>query len=348
MGSEKTAHPRPGIDGPVTTLVTGAAGFIGKRLIERLRERGVATAALVLPDERIPDAWGKDENEVRIARGNVCDPDSVDAALGGVDTVFHLAALVAEQNSDYDAHWNVTAEGSKNVYAAAARTGARVVVTTSICAYGDRIARDVCREDSERGLHQGPYGRAKQGQEDYALAAHRNAGLAVTVLRPSNVYGIGSKPWVEMLADRLAAGQMAVIGDGSGNAGLVHVDNVVDALLAVASNDATIGRVYNVCDGLPVTWRQYLDDIAAAVRAGAPPSLPRDDLYAMAHANEDPAGLVGPQNEDVPPLELLNLLGSDNRFPTDRLRQDVRWEPRVAYDEALAEIRAYLENRASS
>lgn len=331
----------------MTTLVTGAAGFIGKRLVAKLRGKGAAVAAFLLPGEGIPEEWESGDDGVRIVRGNVCDVASVHAALNGVDTVFHLAALVAEQNSDYEAHWSVTAEGSKNVYAAAARVGARVVVTTSICAYGDRIARDVCREDSERGLHQGPYGRAKQGQEDYALSAHRDDGLAVTVVRPSNVYGIGSKPWVEMLADRLADGLMAVIDDGSGNAGLVHVDNVVDALLAVASNDATIGRVYNVCDGFPVTWRQYLEDIAAALGATPPPSVPRDDLYAMATANEDPARLVGPQNEDVPPLELLNLIGSDNRFPTDRIRQDVGWEPRRTYDDALTEIRAYLKNRAS-
>ncbi len=326
-------------------LVTGATGFIGRRLIARLRSDSVSVVALLLPDEPVPEEWADAGGALRVVRGNVSDRDSVAAAIEGVGTVFHLAALVAEQNSDYDAHWNVTAEGSKNVYEAAAHGGARVIVTTSICAYGDRVARDVCREDSERGQHQGPYGRAKQGQEDYALEAHAR-GLAVTIVRPSNVYGVGSKPWVELLAERLAAGEMATIDDGVGNAGLVHVDNLVDALVALGASDATIGRIYNVCDGLPVTWRKYMDDLAAALGVAPPPSLPRDALYAMAADNESPKDLIGPKAEEIPPLELLNLVGSDSRFPTDRIREDVGWEPRVGYDEALAGIRAHLLRRS--
>lgn len=323
-------------------LVTGATGFIGRRLIARLRSDGVSVSAFLLPGESVPTEWGPDD--VAILRGNVCDAESVSAALRGAGTVFHLAALVAEQNNDYEAHWAVTAEGSKNVYTAAREMGARVVVTTSICAYGDRVARDVCTEDSERGLHQGPYGRAKQGQEDYALEAHRE-GLAVTVLRPSNVYGIGSKPWVEMLSERLAEGTMAVLGDGSGNAGLVYVENLVDALIAVASNDATIGRIYNVCDGWPVTWRRYMDDLSAALGVSPAPEVPREALFEAARANEDPANLVGPQSEEIPPLELLNLVGADSRFPTDRIRSEVGWEPRVTYDEALDVIGSHLAAR---
>lgn len=330
------------VRGPV--LVTGAAGFIGRRLIDRLVGGGVEVAALLLPGEAVPEPWGEG---VRIVRGDVCDPDSVDRALDGVATVFHLAALVAEQNSDYDAHWAVTAEGSRNVYAAAGRRKARVVVTTSICAYGDRIARDVCREDSERGLHQGPYGRAKQGQEDFARDAHEKEGLAVTIVRPSNVYGVGSKPWVELLSERLLAGQMAVLGEGSGNAGLVYVENLVDALIGVATRDEAIGRTYNVCDGSAVSWRRYMNDLSQILGVAAPPSVPRELLYEAAAGNEDPEKLVGPRSDEIPPLELLNLVGSDNRFPTDRIRADIGWAPRVTYEESLRVLSESLASRKS-
>ena len=322
-------------------LVTGATGFIGRRLIDRLTAAGVPVTALLLENEAVPTEWG---GSVEIARGNVCDPASVRSALAGVGTVFHLAALVAEQNSDYDAHWAVTAEGSRNVYAAAAIQGARVVVTTSICAYGDRVSRDVCEETSERGLHQGPYGRAKQGQEDFAREAHERDGLAVTVVRPSNVFGIGSKPWLQMLSERIATGTMVVLG-GSGNAGLVYVENLVDALLLVAANDVAIGRTYNVCDGAPVTWRKYMDDLAAILEVAPPPEVPREALYEAALANEDPAQNIGPRSEEIPPLEMLNLVGADSRFPTDRIREDVGWTPRVTYEEALGVLREHLTAR---
>ncbi|MGH0033673.1 MAG: NAD-dependent epimerase/dehydratase family protein [Myxococcota bacterium] len=325
-------------------LVTGATGFIGRRVVEALLDRGDPVVALALPHESVPETWG---DRVRVVRGDVREPCDVEAATRDAGSVVHLAALVGATGA-YSDHWNVTVEGSRNVYAAAAAAGARVVVTTSICAYGDRIARDVCAEDSPRGAFQGPYGRAKQAQEDLALEAHEHQGLAVSIVRPSNVYGVGSGPWVEGLSAALRAGLLPVLGDGRGNAGLVHVGNVVDALLLAAASDDAVGRIYNVCDDLDVTWRRYLDDIASCVGVGPPPSTPLEPLLRAARANEDPQALVAPKDPAVFPLELLNLVGSDNRFDTTRIRSELGWKPRVGYAEGLAEIRAHLTGRRAA
>ncbi|MEE8312591.1 MAG: NAD(P)-dependent oxidoreductase [Candidatus Binatia bacterium] len=322
-------------------LVTGAAGFIGRRLVAALLDRGVEVVALALPDEAVPAGWG---DRVRIIRGDIRERADVERALEGVGTVFHLAALVGTEGS-YDAHWAVTVEGSRNIYEAAAAAGARVVVTTSICAYGDRIAREVCAEDSERGAFQGPYGRAKQGQEDVAFEVREAGGLEVTIVRPSNVYGAGSGPWVEGMTALIRADLLAVLGDGSGNAGLVHVDNLVDALVLLAASDAAVGRIYNVCDGLDVTWRRYFDDLAALVGKGPLAATPLEPLREAALANEVPAGLVEPKDPLALPLEALNLIGSDNRFDTTRIRTELGWAPRVSYAEGLAEIEADLATR---
>jgi nucleoside-diphosphate-sugar epimerase len=322
-------------------LVTGAAGFIGRRLVAALRADGVAVVALALPDEAVPAGWG---DRVRIVRGDIRERVDVERAFDGIGTVFHLAALVGTGGT-YDVHWAVTVEGSRNIYEAAAAAGARVVVTTSICAYGDRIARAVCAEDSERGAFQGPYGRAKQGQEDVAFEVREATGLEVTIVRPSNVYGAGSGPWVEGMTALIRADMLAVLGEGAGNAGLVHVDNLVDALVLLAASDAAVGRIYNVCDGLDVTWLRYFDDLAAIVGKGPLPSAPLDALREAALANEDPAAFVEPKDPLVLPLEALNLIGSDNRFDTTRIRTELGWAPRVGYTEGLAEIEADLARR---
>ena len=321
----------------VPVLVTGATGFIGRRLVARLLEGDVEVAALALPDEPIRADWG---GRVRIVRGDVRERGDVEAAVRGVGTVFHLAALVGD-TGDYEAHWKITALGSGKLYEAAAVAGARVVVTTSICAYGDAIAKGLCREDTVRGRHQGPYGRAKQAQEDLAFRAAEEHGLAVTIVRPSNVYGIGSRPWVEGLAAGLRAGVVPVVGEGSGNAGLVHVENVVDALLRIGEREDTVGRVYNVCDGLDTSWRRYMDDIADCAGASAPVAVPREELYEAAVGNEDPETLTPPKNPAILPLEVLNLIGSDNRFDTAALRA-LGWSPRIGYTEAIEEIRRHL------
>ncbi len=145
-----------------------------------------------------------------------------------------------------------------------------------------------------------------------------------------------------MLSTLIRSGSMFVIGDGSGNAGLVHVENLVDALMRIATSEASIGGIYNVCDGMDVSWRRYMDDLAEILGVAPPPSVPAEPLFAAARANEDPAAGVGPRKEGVPPLELLNLVGSDNRFDTQRIRE-LGWSPRVSYEQALAEIATHLK-----
>jgi nucleoside-diphosphate-sugar epimerase len=322
--------------------VTGAAGFIGRRVIAALLDRGADAVALALPAEGVPDAWGA---RVRVVRGDIRTRADVDGAVAGIGTVVHLAALVGATGS-YEDHWSVTVEGSRNVYEAAAAAGARVVVTTSICAYGDRIARAVCAEDSERGAYQGPYGRAKQAQEDVAHEVRTRTGLAVTIVRPANVYGVGSGPWVEGMVALVQGGLLHVLDDGRGNAGLVHVENLVDALLLLAASARAVGRIYNVCDGMDVTWHRYLNDLAGLLGAAPLPTTPLAPLRAAALANEDPARLIAPKDPAIFPLEVLNLIGSDNRFDTTRMRGELGWTPRVGYTEALAEIAADLAARA--
>ena len=321
-------------------LVTGAGGFIGRRLVAALLDRNLETVALALPDEAVPADW---EGRVRIVRGDIRSAENVRAAVQGTGTVFHLAALVGIGGT-FEDHWNVTVEGSRHVYEAAADAGSRVVVTTSICAYGDRIAKAVCAEDSERGAHQGAYGRAKQAQEDVAWEVREKSGLDVVIVRPSNVYGVGSGPWVEGMLAMLQAGFVTVPGDGSGNAGMVHVDNLVDALLLLAGHPGASGQIYNVCDGTDVTWRRYFDDLAGVAGVDPPGTTPLEELRAPALANEDPAGLVDPKDPGILPLEALNLIGSDNRFDTTKIRA-IGWSPRVSFEEGLAEIRANLATR---
>ena len=115
-------------------------------------------------------------------------------------------------------------------------------------------------------------------------------------------------------------------------------------MIRIATSEDSIGGIYNVCDGLDVSWRRYMDDLAGILSVAPPPSVPAEPLFAAARANEDPAARVGPRQEGVPPLELLNLVGSDNRFDTQRIRA-LGWSPRVSYEQALAEIATHLKGQ---
>jgi nucleoside-diphosphate-sugar epimerase len=319
-------------------LVTGGTGFIGRRVVARLLSAGYDVSSLSLPGEQVPEGW---QSPVRMVHGDLNDPAVVEEATNDCHLLIHLAAPVGVAGA-YDWQWRVMVEGTRGLCRAMAARGGRAVVASSIAVYGTDIQHRVCREDNGHGPWAGAYGRAKQGQERVALEIATEAGLALTLIRPANVYGLGgNSAWGDRLLSAMAETGGAVFGDAEHNdAGLVHVENLADAIVLAATQADAIGRTYNVCDENGVTWRRFVDDMAAVVGRPPPPSWPIDDAMGLVLANEDPAKLVAPRDPALPSLEGLNLVGFSNRIDSTRIRAELGWAPSVTYQQAIADIRA--------
>jgi nucleoside-diphosphate-sugar epimerase len=326
------------IDGPV--LVTGGTGFIGRKLIDRLVALDKEIVSFALPGEPIPDHWG---DKVKVLSGDITKADDVNAAMSGIQTVIHLAAVVGM--GAYDIHWSVTVEGSRNIYDAAVANDTKVVLASSIVVYGDQIQSTVCHEGLEHGNHQGAYSRAKMAQEKLALTYQADRGMKLVVVRPANVYGVGSGPWVEGMLGLIRNDMLQIVAEGTGNAGLVHVSNLVEAFLLAATDPKAVGQIYTACDGLDISWSRYFNDLAAMV--GKPPltNAPLNPLIQAAREHENPAKLEAMEGMPTIPLELLNLIGYDNRFDTKKLREELGWQPHFTYAEAMAEIHESLGSK---
>lgn len=317
-------------------LVTGGPGFIGRRVVRRFLDAGWDVTSLSLPGEAALPDWG---GQVRMVHGDLADVDCVADASAGCALAIHLAAPVGVAGR-YDWQWQVIAEGTRHVCEAIAAEGGRVVVASSIAVYGTHIRDHVCDEDIGHGPWAGAYGRAKQGQELAALDVARCTGLPLTLIRPANVYGLGgASAWGDRLLDAIEATGGAVFGDAEANdAGLVHVENLADALFLSGTRPEAVGRIYNVCDESGVTWRRFMDDMAAVVGLPPPPAYPIDAVLALAEANENPARLEGPKDPALPSIEGLNLVGFANRIVCARIRAELGWQPQVTYAEAMAAI----------
>ena len=329
-------------------LVTGATGFIGRRLCTRLLADGNDVRALLLPHES-PDALRADAESagrpeaIEFARGDIIDDHSVTRAVAGVDRVYHLAAAVGDWG-DPGHFWQVNVEGTRHVLDAAAATGCeRVLMVSSIVVYGMQLRRGVCREDAPMAYGVGPYSKTKRASEALARDYHDMGRVPVTVVRPGNVYGAHSRLWVHVLADLLRRGQGLLIDGGRGDAAMAYVDNVVDVIARAADTPAAAGRIYNATDGSRITWRQYMTDLAHLVGA-RPPFLvvPFLAAQALAITMERGARLLRRRNRPLLTHEAVLLLASRQTVPITRAERELGYQP-IAYHDAMARVAAHLQ-----
>jgi 2-alkyl-3-oxoalkanoate reductase len=325
-------------------LVTGGAGFLGRVLVAQLLARTAATVVVfALPQEAVPDAWRATWGDrIEVVRGDITQAADVHRAAQACQVIFHLAAMVGDGGTQAQ-HERVTVGGTALVFQAARQSGAAVVLTTSICAYGDALQRGQCQEDTPPGAPQGPYSHAKQGQERLAWQFQAQGGR-VCVVRPANIIGPGSGPWVLDAAQALRQGLPALVGGGCGVAGLTVVDNVADFLVLAAHHPQAWGRAFNVHDDLPITWRRYFEDLARVLGASPPRSVPRWLAYLGAAISEPVFRRLWPHKRPPVTREALNLIAWPNRFATQAARS-LGWAPRVPYEQALEAIAQDMARR---
>lgn len=324
--------------GRAAVLVTGANGFLGRELVARLCDTGERVRAFVLPGEPVPAQWA---GRVDVVRGDVTDRVTFSAAAQGVQKIFHLAAIVTDSGAD-DLHQRVTVGGTRIACEIAVDVGAQLLLASSVATYGDRIGRGMCSESTPHGNAMGPYSRAKQDQEKCVREFERTRGLNAVIMRPANIYGAGSKPWLHDVAVELKRGMPVLVGGGDFDGGLVHVANVASLFVAAANTPAAQGEILLASDGEGITWKQYFTDLAALLGAASPRSSPRWLIGALAGPLEWTWQALGLRGRPPITREAFNLVANANRYDNTRTRALTGWRPAVTYARGMEEIARYI------
>lgn len=230
-------------------VVSGATGFIGRRLVAALRAQGVHVTALVRNIEKAKALWGGEVNGHRI---DFAAAREIGAVCQDADTVFHLAGYAHAEDANDDTasalHTTVTVEGTRTLLNEALRAGVqRFVFVSSVKAVAEG---SVYRLD-ERCVPRPTtaYGRAKREAEKLVLEAGAQHDMHVTVLRLPLVYGPGSKGNLRLMMDAIEGGWLPPLPNFSNKRSMVHVEDVVRALCLVALDPRANGEVYFVTDG---------------------------------------------------------------------------------------------------
>src|SRR5688500_7762395 len=302
-----------------TVLVTGAAGFIGSHLVERLLTVGAKVRAFVHYNSR--NHWGHLEDllphqrqDIEVVSGDLRDPGRVDAAVEGVDVVFHLGALIAIPYS-YVAPQDfvmTNVVGTLNVLEAARRhqTG-RVVQTSTSEVYG--TAQYVPIDERHPLVGQSPYAASKIGADQIALSYQRSFGVPVVIARPFNTYGPrqSARAVIPAIIVQALTQKHVMLGATFPTRDLNYVTDTVDGFLKIAENDRALGEVINLGTGREVS----VGDVATSIIR-----LVGRDIPVLFDANR-----VRPDASEV------------DRLLADatKAKQLVGWEPRHSLDEGL-------------
>ncbi len=303
------------------SLVTGASGFIGGRLLAEgdkalVRRTGTAPGAIV---------------------GDLLSPESLPAACKDVDCIFHCAGYAhAFTTSDPDAHWRINFEGTRNLLTAAGEAGVRrFVFLSSVKAMAE--PGDACIDEDWPGEPATPYGRAKRAAEQAVLEAGAKYGMHVANLRLAMVYGRGGRGNLERMARGIRAGWFPPLPETGNRRSLVHVDDVVAVMRLAAQVPAANGRTYIVADPRAYSGREIYDAIREAVgRAPARWRVPAILLRCGGKLGDGVGRLAGRTlslNSEV----TERLMGSACYSPA-RIEREIGWRAGVNLAEGVREM----------
>jgi nucleoside-diphosphate-sugar epimerase len=317
-------------------FVTGGSGFIGGRLIERLRGEGRAVRALARSDRAAAavEALGAEP-----VRGDLADRASLAAGAAGCEVAFHLAAHLGEWGP-WEEFERGNVEGTRNALAACAEAGVRRFVhcgTEAALMAGDPL--DGVDESAPlRPDSRAPY-PATKAKAELAVRGANCAGFETLTLRPRFVWGKGDTTLLPEMVETVEKGRFAWVGGGRNLTDTTHVDNVVEGLV-LAAEKGRPGEAYFVTDGEPVVFREFVT--ALLETQGVEPSdrsIPGWAAAPMASVCEAAWKLLPLPGE--PPMTTFRawILTQECTIRIDKARTELGYSPVVTHAQGLATMK---------
>lgn len=310
-------------------LVTGASGFIGSHLVERLVSDGHRVRAFIRytgRDERghLDSLPPQVQSAIEVLRGDLKDPVAVRRAVAGQDWVLHLGALIAIPYSYQNPHDVVQTNvlGTANVLDACrdSSTIERVVLTSTSEVYG--TARRVPIDESHPLQGQSPYAATKIAADALGESYHRAFSLPVSILRPFNTFGPrqSARAIIPTIISQALTRPVVKLGRLDPRRDLTFVKDTVSGFVAIASCDAALGRAVNIGRGDDLSIGELVETIGR--RLGRTISVQTEDERVRPAASEVERLLAG----------------------TSLARELWGWQPAYSLEQGLDETIAWVEN----
>ncbi|MFN7534758.1 MAG: SDR family NAD(P)-dependent oxidoreductase [Brevundimonas sp.] len=311
-----------------TVLVTGAGGFIGSHLVERLVGLGARVRAFVRYTSHGGAGWldrSPARGDIEVVRGDLADRDSVEASAEGCDVALHLGALIAIPYSYQapESYVRTNVIGTLNVLQAARRHGlSRVVHVSTSEVYG--TAQIVPMTEAHPLVGQSPYSATKIGADKLAESYCLSFGTPVVTLRPFNTFGPrqSARAVIPTLITQALAGQTVRLGDLRPTRDFVFVDDTVEGFVRAALTPGIEGETIHLGTGVETSVSELIDRVRAVTGA---------DFEVISEAER-----LRPEASEV--MRLIADAG--------HARARLGWAPTVTLDHGLARTTDFIRAHA--
>ena len=301
-----------------TLLVTGAGGFIGSRLCERLVEEGASVRAFVRYTSRAEIGLLKQLPpeilaNIEIIRGDLRDFSAVEQAANGVDTVFHLGALISIPYSYVHPVETVQTNilGTMNILEACRKTGAKLVHTSTSEVYGTALRVPIDEDHPLQG--QSPYSASKIGADKLVESYYRSFDVPAITIRPFNTYGPGqsNRAVIPTIITQALSGDVVRLGNLEAIRDFTYLDDTVEGFLLAGKAGLWNGETFNLGTGEEIRIGSIAELIFKIMGKQPEIKLEQDRLR--------------PEKSEV-----MRLI-SDNR----KAKEALGWQPKVGMEEGL-------------
>jgi len=313
----------------IKVLVTGSTGFIGGHLVDKLLSKGLKVRCLVREESNIKNLKKKD---VELSYADYSDINSLKKSLNGIDTVFHLGAIL--NGDDWEVLLNVNTKGTENLikaYSELMQRQKRFVFISSIAASGPALGNKLKNED-EADTPVSLYGKSKLMAEE--AVKEFSGKVNFVILRPPNVYGPNQKEMftlIKVIRKRI----LPLLGGRKSFSTFSYVDDVVDAIVLAGDSPKALGKTYFISDNSIHSWRKTAIEIAKLLNV-YPFVLPVSDriLFIIAWKLNILSKVF---KFDLPfsPEDIKSIRKNNWIFDGSKLMKELNFRPKISLQEGL-------------
>lgn len=316
--------------------ITGIGGFIGAALARRAQREGATVRGIDMSRQNLPSLRSEG---IDALIGDMTRLQDIERLVRGADIVVNCAAIVGEDGDRqlFD-RLNLHAPCAIAEACSAARVG-EFVQLSSVMVYGFRYPKHV-DEDGPRCGEGNPYCETKIASEDALASLLEGTSTRLTVIRPGDVYGPGSIPWVVRPLSLLKQRLFVLPDGGQGTFNHTYIDNLVDGILLAALREDAAPATFNITDGEATTFKSFYDELARWVGRRGVPTLPAALLKPAFAAVDRSCKRVGLPSPASPAA--VDFINRPHPVSIQRAEQVLAYKARVPLHEGLDRTKAWL------